>query len=55
MAKLTIELEENEFALYDYEVYFNGDLIMEDGCYTSESIALTSAREAVRNWRKNRD
>lgn len=53
MAKLTIEIEENEFALYDYEVYVNGVLVLEDGQYTSESVALTSAREAVRGLRWN--
>lgn len=49
MAKLTIEIEENEFALYDYRVYLNGDLIREDENFTdinqAEEYALSNAEE----------
>lgn len=49
MAKLTIEIEENEFALYDYRVYLNGDLIRTDENFTdidqAEWYALCNAQE----------
>lgn len=49
MAKLTIEIEENEFALYDYRVYLNGDLIREDENFTdidqAEKYAFSNAQE----------
>lgn len=40
MAKLTIEIEENEFALYDVKVYLDEDEIMLSSNYTSEDAAL---------------
>lgn len=52
MAKLTIEIEENEFALYDYKVYLNGDLIRTDENFTNidqaEEYALANALEWMR-------
>lgn len=44
MAKLTIEIEENEFALYNYKAYFNGELIREDYNFTSSEMAEEYAR-----------
>lgn len=51
MAKLTIEIEENEFALYDYEVLVDGNgLIAEDGNFTTEEGALENARIRVEEY-----
>ena len=43
MAKLTIEIEENEFALYDYETWLNGVPVASDTNFTSEEAALEAA------------
>jgi hypothetical protein len=43
MAKLTIEIEENEFALWDYAVYYNGILWSEGSNYTTEQGAHLEA------------
>lgn len=43
MAKLTIEIEENEFALYDFKVYYNGEIWSADDHYTSERAAYEEA------------
>lgn len=49
MAKLTIEIEENEFALYDYEAYLDGVLFREECNFTSEAAALDHANHHVRS------
>lgn len=43
MAKLTIEIEENEFALYDVSLYYNGVFYWDDINYTSERAAYEEA------------
>jgi len=43
MAKLTIEIEENEFALYDFKVYYNQEIWSADFNYTTESAAYAEA------------
>ena len=43
MAKLTIEIEENEFALYDVTVYVNGEFLYTDENFTSEDVAYAHA------------
>lgn len=43
MAKLTIEIEENEHALYDYEMWLNGVPVGSDGNFTTEEAALEAA------------
>lgn len=50
MAKLTIEIEENEFALYDYKVYLNGDLIRTDENFTNIDRAEEYARANALEW-----
>lgn len=50
MAKLTIEIEENEDALYDMAVYLNGEEVMLSGNYTSESVAISEAYEYVSEY-----
>lgn len=47
MAKLTIEIEENEFALWDVRATLNGRKILESENYTSENVALERAYEMV--------
>lgn len=44
MAKLTIEIEENEFALFDYVTYLDGVMVDEDGGFTAERFALEYAQ-----------
>ena len=44
MAKLRIEIEENEFSLYDFEVYQNGYLLHSGGNYTSENAVMDAVR-----------
>lgn len=48
MAKLTIEIEENEFALYDYEMFLNGAPVHSDENFTTEDAALQAAIEWMR-------
>lgn len=43
MAKLTIEIEENEFALYDVSVTVNGEFLYRDENFTSEEAAYNHA------------
>lgn len=50
MAKLTIEIEENEFALYDADVYLNGRQIMVASNYTSEEAAFKDIYDYVREY-----
>lgn len=45
MAKLTIEIEENEFALYDVIARLDGKTIFEGDNYTSEELALSEAHK----------
>lgn len=40
MAKLTIEIEENEFALYDVLFRWNGERVDEAENFTSEEAAI---------------
>ncbi len=50
MAKLTIEIEENEFALYDVNVYLNGEEVMLSSNYTSEDAALQEVYEYISEY-----
>lgn len=50
MAKLTIEIEENEFALYDVDVYLNGEPIMVASNYTSEDAAFNDVYDYVSEY-----
>lgn len=43
MAKLTIEIEENEFALFDVSVYVNGEFHYKDENFTTEDQAYEHA------------
>lgn len=52
MAKLTIEIEENEFALYDVRAHLNGQLLLNVGNYTSEEAALGDVYKMVR-WSRD--
>lgn len=55
MAKLAIEIEENEFALYDYRVLLDGVEIDADGNYTEEEYALDNAYAGLSLWMANHD
>lgn len=55
MAKLTIEIEENEFALYDVSVYVNGEFKYTDENFTSEEAAYEHAMSAWRPVQANPD
>lgn len=55
MAKLTIEIEENEFALYDYRVSLNGDEVDAGENYTAEEYALDDAYQRLNVWMAHRD
>lgn len=44
MAKIRIEIEENEFSLYDFEVYLNGYLLHSDENYTSENAVMDAVK-----------
>lgn len=48
MAKLTIEIEENEYALYDVIARLNDKRIFEGENYTSEKGALADAYDMVK-------
>lgn len=50
MAKLTIEIEENEFALWDYWFSVNGEVIDSGENYTTENGALNKAYDAQKAW-----
>lgn len=50
MAKIEIAVEENEFALYNYEVRSNGWFVAEGENYTTEEGAITAAHEDIREW-----
>lgn len=50
MAKLTIEIEENEFALWDWWFYVNGDILDTGENYTSENGAYNAAVDAQKVW-----
>lgn len=50
MAKLTIEIEENEFALYDVDVYLNDGSIMVASNYTSEEASFKDVYDYVREY-----
>lgn len=52
MAKLTVEVEENQFALYNYETFVNGELWRQDENFTSEETAISAAFYAFeQGWR----
>lgn len=55
MAKLTIEIEENEDALYDYRVIMDGSEIGSGENYTDEGYALDDAYYRLNIWMANRD
>lgn len=44
MAKLNIEIEKNEFELYDIHATLDGKPVFEGENYTSEEAALSEAR-----------
>lgn len=52
MAKLTIEIEENEFALFDADVYLNGLFESRHENYTSEEGAYEAAISRYRAMEK---
>lgn len=47
MAKLTIEIEENEDALYEVTLYVNGSFLYFDENFTSETAAYEHALSSV--------
>lgn len=47
MAKLTIEIEENEYALYDVTATLDGNLLISGENYTSEEAALEDVQDMV--------
>lgn len=55
MAKLTIEIEENEYALYDVEAFLDGKIIYAADNHTSERAAIREVHECVRWDRENRN
>lgn len=55
MAKLTIEIEENEFALYDYYLIMDGVEIDRGENYTVEEYALDDAYYRLNIWMAHRD
>lgn len=50
MAKLTIEIEENEFALWDWWFYVNGEVLGTGENYTTENGAYNDAVDAQKVW-----
>lgn len=54
MAAVTIEIEENEFNLFDYALTVNGDTVAEDGNYTTEDGAEDGAKMALDTWLTSR-
>lgn len=53
MAKVDIFVDENEFALYDYEVRINNEVIGKGENYRKEQYAVDAAYEKVkftRGW-----
>lgn len=47
MAKLTVEIEENEYALYNMFATLNGNPLISGENYTSEEAALADVRDMV--------
>lgn len=47
MAKLTIELVENQYALYDVTATLNGNPLISGENYTSEEAALADVQDMV--------
>lgn len=47
MAKLTIEIEENEFALYDYTIRINDEVVAHDGNFVMIEYADEEARKVA--------
>lgn len=45
MAKLSIEIEKNEFELYDIHATLDGKPVFEGENYTSEEVALRESRK----------
>lgn len=50
MATVTIEIEENEFNLFDYALTVNGETVGTDDNYTSEDGAEYAAKMALDTW-----
>jgi len=53
MARVVIDVWENEDALYDYSVSINGETVEGGDNYTTEENAIIDARYAYRIWRNN--
>lgn len=51
--KLRIETEENEYALYDFFVYADDDLVATSANYTREEWAIEQAYIAFEEWRND--
>lgn len=50
MAAVTIEIEENEFNLYDFTLKVNDTAVATDGNYTSQGGAEDAAKTALDKW-----
>lgn len=46
MAKLEIEVEQNEYALFDWTLYYNGALYAASENHTTEAGAINAALQA---------
>lgn len=46
MARLEIEVEQNEYALFDATLYYNGELYATQENYTTEAAAVNAAVQA---------
>lgn len=54
MAKLTIEIEENEYALYDVTATMDGKPFFAGENYTSESVAFADVYDMIKIvWKFN--
>ncbi|QDP65449.1 MAG: hypothetical protein Tp182DCM212571_67 [Prokaryotic dsDNA virus sp.] len=51
--KLRIEIEENEYALYDFFVYADEELVATSANYTREEWAIEQAYIAFEEWRND--
>jgi len=51
--KLRIETEENEYALYDFFVYADEELVASAENYTSERVAVEQAYATFEKWRND--
>jgi len=51
--KLRIETEQNEYALYDFFVYVDDELVGRDENYTKEELAIKQAYIAFEEWRND--